>query len=91
MHSNLNCDFIISSRYACIRFKWSDFSLPSNREHIAERVNKARALFTKIIIMIQDDREQNLTKYVFLYTTQTNLLKKKLFFFILFKIKIKIL
>jgi hypothetical protein len=66
MHSNLNCDFIISSRYACIRFKWSDFSLPSNREHIAERVNKARALFTKIIIMIQDDREQNLTKYVFL-------------------------
>lgn len=41
-----------------------DISLPANRENIVERIMKARSLYPNVTVLVQDDRESNLVKFV---------------------------
>ena len=41
-----------------------DISLPANRENIVERIMKARSLYPNVMVLVQDDRESNLVKFV---------------------------
>ena len=63
-HSGIHCDFVISQRSALIRLKWSELGTPSHREHILEKLTKARLFYPEVTVLVLDDRDSNLNRYL---------------------------
>ncbi|CAF0760948.1 unnamed protein product [Brachionus calyciflorus] len=59
IHQGLGCDFVISQRYAVLRFKWTEISAASMRDQIIDRYAKCKALYNNVAIIVVDDRENN--------------------------------
>ena len=58
----MNCDFVISQRMGLIRFKFSDISSPNNRNSTTDKILKAKAFYSHITLLIEDDREDGMNR-----------------------------
>lgn len=60
--TSLHCDFVISQRMGLIRFRYTDISSSTNRNSIIDKVTKAKAYYSHVTVLIEDDREDGLNK-----------------------------